>query len=74
MRYLSNMVYSLITFDERLKMVHTGFRIEKDILRQARKKAGLIGLSHYLRTLLKMWLAGKIEISEEEIVQYGKTL
>lgn len=52
-------------------MVHTGFRIRASVLAQARKKAGLIGLSHYLRTLVAMWLAGKIDITEKDIIEYG---
>lgn len=55
-------------------MVHTGFRIEKDVLKQARKKAGLIGLSHYLRTLIKMWLAGEVVVTEADIVRHGEAL
>ena len=49
-------------------MIHTGFRIEEDVLKQAKKKAGLIGLSRYFRTLIKMWLANEIKVTEADII------
>lgn len=55
-------------------MVMAGFRVEKEVLKRAKRKAGLIGLSHYLRTLVKMWLAGEVKVTEADIVRYGEGL
>lgn len=43
-------------------------RVEKDLIKDAKKKAGIVPISRIIRILLKKWLTGEITIdySEEE--------
>ena len=63
--------YSLWWYDGE-KMINTAFRLPLADLNAARQKAGLVDLSLYLRTLVKMWLAGEIKVSEEDVRRHNK--
>ena len=52
-------------------MIQITFRVEKTTRDKGKKKAGLLGLSIYLRTLLAMWLANEIRVTEADIVRHG---
>lgn len=43
-------------------------RVERDLINDVKKKAGVVPLSRIIRILLKKWLSGEIAIdySEEE--------
>lgn len=49
-------------------MISFGVRIEKEVLEQAKKKAGLVPLSAIIRRLIEMWLRDeiKVDISKKE--------
>ena len=39
-----------------------GFEAENDFMQQVSRKRGLLGLSALIRELLRMWVAGEIEV------------
>lgn len=43
-------------------------RVERDLIKDAKKKAGIVPISRIIRILLKKWITGEIAIdySEEE--------
>lgn len=51
-------------------MIQFTFRIRSDIKKQAQKKAGLLGLSRYVRTLIGMWISGEIKITQADIFRH----
>lgn len=54
--------------DGRKRMSAFTLRVEKDLIKDAKKKAGIVPISRIIRILLKKWLTGEITIdySEEE--------
>ena len=52
-------------------MVTTSFRIEEGALERLKRKSKPANPSVYLRILAKMWLDGRIEISDDDIQKYS---
>lgn len=52
-------------------MIQLTFRVERAIKEKGKAKAGLLGLSIYLRTLLAMWISGEIDVTERDIIRHG---
>lgn len=52
-------------------MIQFTFRVRPSIKKRAQKKAGLLGLSRYIRTLIGMWISGEIKVSEADIIRHG---
>jgi hypothetical protein len=56
--------------EQKPKMVTTSFRIEEDVLEALKIKSKPANPSAYLRILAKMWLDGRIGITDEDIQKY----
>ncbi len=53
------------------KMIPLNVRFLPQDIKKAKQRAGIVALSKYVRTLVLMWIDGKIVITDEDVQEYN---